>query len=101
MGGKTVYGLFIATQIDSNTANTFRSGAWYLPDDNKLSLEIVPITLDDFRDFVVSGCERLDQMPKLLKQLLLECRAKANQDAPQWKKSINSIIQRISSRQVS
>jgi hypothetical protein len=42
---KPVYGLFIAVQIDSNTAHTFRSGDWYLKDDSKLSLDIVPLTL--------------------------------------------------------
>ncbi len=95
--GKPVYGLFIALQIDSNTAHTFRSGDWYLPDDNKLSLDIVPIALSDFQDFFVSNRGRLDEMPNLLRQLLIECRAKANQDAPQWKQSINSIIQRSAS----
>ena len=45
VSNKTVYGLFIAVQVDSNTAHTFRSGDWYLPDDCKLSLDIVPLTL--------------------------------------------------------
>lgn len=93
---KPVYGLFIAVQIDSNTAHTFRSGDWYLPDDSKLSLDIVPLTLGDFRTFFASGCERLAEMPALLRQLLIECRARANQDAPQWKKSVSTIVRRIS-----
>lgn len=91
---KPVYGLFIALEIDSNTAHTFRSGDWYLSDDSKLSLDIVPITLGDFEDFFVSGRGRLNEMPNLLRQLLIECRAKANQDAPVWKQTINTIIQR-------
>lgn len=94
-GRKPVFGLFIALQIDSNTAHTFRSGDWYLPDNSKLSLDIVPLTLGDFKDFLVSGRDRLEEIPNLLRQLLIECRAKANQDAPQWKQSINSIVQRI------
>lgn len=93
---KPVYGLFIAVQIDSNTAHTFRSGDWYLPDDSKLSLDIVPLTLEDFGTFFASGRGRLADMPRLLRQLIIECRAQANQDAPQWKQSINSIIKRIS-----
>jgi hypothetical protein len=93
---KPVFGLFIATQIDSNTAHTFRSGDWYLADDSKLSLDIVPMTLSDFHDFLVSGRGRLSEMPALLRQLLVECRAKANQDAPHWKKSIGSVVRRLS-----
>lgn len=95
---KPVYGLFIAVQIDSNTAHTFRSGDWYLRDDSKLSLDIVPLTLDDFSSFLVSGQGRLQQMPALLRQLMIECRAKANQEAPQWKQSISAIVQRTAAR---
>lgn len=94
-GNKPVFGLFIAVQIDSNTAHTFRSGDWYLADDSKLSLDIVPLTLGDFNDFLSSGRHRLSDMPRLLRQLLIECRAKANQDAPQWKQSISGIVKRI------
>jgi len=93
---KPVYGLFIALQIDSNTAHTFRSGDWYLGDDSKMSLDIVPLTLNDFGKFLASGEGRLSEMPNLLRQLMIECRAKANQDAPQWKQSISSIVQRAS-----
>ena len=89
---KPVYGLFIAVQIDSNTAHTFRSGDWYLSDDSKRSLDIVPLTLEDFGIFLVSGRGRFSDMPKLLHQLIIECRAKANQDSPQWKESISSIV---------
>jgi AlwI restriction endonuclease len=95
--GKPVFGLFIAQEIDSNTAHTFRSGDWYLADDSRLSLDIVPLTLGDFHDFVASGRRRLSQMPARLRQLLVECRAKANQDAPQWKQSIRGIVKRIAS----
>ncbi len=93
---KPVYGLFIAVEIDSNTAHTFHSGDWYLSDDSKLSLDIVPLTLGDFGDFLASGRGRLADMPGLLRQLMIECRAKANQDAPQWKQSISGIVQRFS-----
>ena len=93
---KPVYGLFIAVQIDNNTAHTFRSGDWYLSDDSKIALDIVPVSLGDFGSFLKSGQERLSEMPDLLRQLMVECRAKANQDAPQWKESISLIIQKFS-----
>ena len=93
---KPVYGLFIAVQIDNNTAHTFRSGDWYLSDDSKIALDIVPVSLGDFGTFLKSGRERLSEMPDLLRQLMVECRAKANQDAPLWKESISLIIQKFS-----
>lgn len=91
---KQVFGLFIAIQIDSNTAHTFSAGAWYLQDDRKISLNIVPLMLEDFQSFFVAGRNTLDAMPEKLRNLLIECRAAANQDAPQWKASIRDIVAR-------
>lgn len=96
---KPVYGLFIAVTIDSNTAQTFKSGDWYLADDSKLSLDIVPLTLGDFGTFFASSEGRLSQMPTLLRQLIIECRAKSNQDAPLWKTSISNIVKNFSSNE--
>jgi hypothetical protein len=93
---KKVYGLFIALQIDSNTAHTFSSGAWYLADDTKISLDIVPLTLADFRKFLLGGQANLGEMPQKLRNLLLECRSVSNRDAPQWKNEISQIVDRLS-----
>ena len=92
---KPVYGLFIATNIDSNTANTFRSGDWFLKDDEKINLSIVPMTLSDFADFLSSGKSQLSKMPQVLKQLIIECRSLANQEAPAWKNAISQTVRRI------
>ena len=92
---KPVYGLFIAVDIDSNTANTFRSGDWFLKDDEKINLSIVPMTLGDFEKFLASGKGRLSEMPKILMQLILECRSLANQEAPTWKNAISRIVKKI------
>lgn len=92
---KPVYGLFIAVNIDSNTAHTFRSGDWFLKDDRKINLSIVPMTLDDFKNFLASGKDRLAEMPNLLRQLLIECRSHANQEAPLWKQTISQTTLRI------
>lgn len=93
---KQVFGLFIALQIDSNTAHTFSSGDWYLKDDSKINLSIVPMTLADFRALVLSGQDALHEMPDKLRTFLVECRAQANQDAPAWKKSIAKIAEQFS-----
>ncbi|MCY4324190.1 MAG: AlwI family type II restriction endonuclease [Gammaproteobacteria bacterium] len=91
---KEVFGLFVAVQIDSNTAHTFRLGDWYLQDDRKMSLQIVPMMLEDFRDFFLSGESRPDEMVQLLKEMLLRCRVHANEEAPAWKATIRSIVDR-------
>lgn len=90
---KPVYGLFLAISIDSNTAHTFRSGDWYLKDDRKIALDIVPMTLRDFSKFLMSGKKNLSSMPGRLESLLIQCRAKANQEAPNWKQSISQLVE--------
>lgn len=92
---KEVYGLFIAVEVDSNTAHTFKHGDWYLKNDEKISLNIVPLKLEDFKTFFKMGITKPDSLHPLLKQLLLESRAKANLDAPQWKAAISSIVQKF------
>lgn len=93
---KPVFGLFMALQIDSNTAHTFSAGAWYLPDDRKISLNIVPIALADFRRFLLGHRSNLGELSRSFRSLLIECRAAANQDAPQWKQSIRDILTQAS-----
>ncbi len=93
---KPVYGLFLAASIDSNTAHTFRSGDWYLDDDKKIALDIVPMTLSDFSKFLISGEKDLPSMPSRLEGLLIQCRAKANQEAPNWKQSISKLVEQHS-----
>ena len=97
--GKNVYGLFLAVSIDSNTAHTFKHGDWYLKDDTKVNLDIVPIALEDFTNFFSSNTDKLNSLPSTLKLLLLECRAKANLDAPQWKNGISKIIENYTKKQ--
>lgn len=92
-GGKPVYGLFIAINIDTNTAHTFRSGDWYLPDDQKISLAIIPLRLVDFKNLLSSGRQCLPEMPQKIKSFLIHCRAEANQDAPVWKTKITAIAE--------
>ncbi len=91
---KEVFGLFVAVKIDSNTAHTFRLGDWYLQDDKKVSLQIVPMMLEDFREFFLSGKSRTDEMVRLLKEMLLRCRVHANEEAPTWKATIRAIVDR-------
>ena len=93
--GKRVYGLFIALNIDSNTAETFKSGNWYKPDDSKLPLQIIPIRLDDFSKLFKAGFKAGRLTPNTIRELITECRALSNYDAPEWKSQINNEVKRF------
>lgn len=91
--GKPVYGLFIANAIDSNTAETFSLGTWYKPDDTKLALRIVPLTLAQFCDTfeaAFSLCGRLE--PAQIMQLLKDCLQHRAEDGPRWKVRIGEEV---------
>jgi len=96
--GKRVYGLFIALNIDSNTAETFKSGNWYKPDDSKLPLQIIPIRLDDFSKLFEAGFKAGGLSPRSIRELITECRALSNYDAPEWKGLINNEVKRFIER---
>ena len=49
-----IYGMFIAVKIDTNTAETFRHGIWYARGDLKQRLDIVPLTLAQYREYFMA-----------------------------------------------
>ena len=94
IGGKAVYGLFLANRIDSNTAETFRIGAWYLPDDSRTQLDIVPVCLSAFRDFFDALSPQTVERPVKLRELLdgsIALRAVCD-GAPDWKTRVDQIV---------
>lgn len=93
--GKTVYGLFIANRIDSNTAETFRIGIWYTNADEKMRLDIVPITLAQFKDVFAALFESGRVDVALIRQLLEQCGSlRPIYEAPAWKREIASLVQK-------
>lgn len=90
---KPVYGMFIAIKIDTNTAETFRHGIWYAKGDVKQRLDIVPLTLEQFRSYFVAMFEKQQAKPEHLRDLILECETKRDVlDAPNWKQHINATV---------
>jgi AlwI restriction endonuclease len=90
---KPVYGLFIANRIDSNTAETFRIGSWFTRTDDKMRLDIIPVTLLQFKNFFeavfTSGHVEVD----LIREVLDLCGASRHQyEAPAWKRNIEETI---------
>ena len=90
---KPVYGLFVANTVDTNTAETFRIGVWYLKDDQRIDLQIVPLTLKQFNALFRYMFEHDVASPKFLVELILKCsEVRRNLTAPEWKDKIDSII---------
>ncbi len=90
---KPVYGLFIANRIDSNTAETFRIGAWYTSEDVRLNLQIVPFTLAQFSSIFKSMFSAGIAHPKTVIDLMKKCSSfRQCNEAPQWKKQIETIV---------
>ena len=92
---KPVYGLFLAIRIDTNTAETFRHGIWYAKGDVKQRLDIVPLSLEQFRRHFVSMFEGNQARPEHLRDLILQCETERdNLEAPAWMKHIESVVSR-------
>ena len=92
--GKQVFGLFLANKIDTNTAETFRSGSWYRTDDSHLKLHIVPLTLKQFTSLFEAGFQYKSSLHhKQLKEIITHClNEKTNLYAPEWKNKINAYV---------
>lgn len=91
--GKAVYGLFLANGIDSNTAETFRIGVWYNKVDEKMTLNIIPLALRQFRELFATLFKNKKAEPLIIRQILDSCiEHRPNQEAPVWKLKIDQVI---------
>lgn len=98
--GKPVYGLFIAKNIDSNTAETFRIGVWYNKEDEKLDLNIVPFTITQFKSLFDALFRSNTASPERLLNIMKICQTGRSVDAPSWKRSIESQVETVTKRMV-
>ena len=87
---KPTFGLFVANHIDTNTAETFRNGVWYTRDERKTRLDIVPMTLRQFRDYFVSifkyGRHTNGEIVGLMKHCI---ERRDDFEAPEWQTDIS------------
>ncbi|QXA07330.1 AlwI family type II restriction endonuclease [Acinetobacter pittii] len=89
---KQVYGLFIAINIDTNTAETFRHGAWYHQEE-LMDVKIIPLTLQSFKIYLESLRARneLERGIFSLKEMMDEILVlRESLTAPQWKSEITN-----------
>ncbi len=90
---KPVYGLFIANRIDSNTAETFRIGSWFTRTDDKMRLDIIPVTLLQFKSFFEALFKSGNIDVGLIRELLDLCgKSRHQHEAPAWKRKIEETI---------
>ena len=93
--GKPVYGLFIANRINSNTAETFRIGVWFTRTDDKMRLDIIPVTLAQFKAFFEALFAAGRVEVGLIRELLDLCGVlRPAHEAPAWKAQIEQAVQR-------
>lgn len=96
---KPVYGMFIAVKIDTNTAETFRHGIWYARGDVKQRLDIVPLTLSQYREYFMAMFRTGHVNPEKLRELILLCETRRDiLNAPRWKSYIGTAINEKISR---
>lgn len=99
--GKPVYGLFIANNIDSNTAETFRIGVWYSRNDERMSLNIIPLTISQFSSFFKALFTSDNITPQAVINLMNDCEQyRAGCEAPEWKNMISQTVERTVSEMV-
>ena len=92
--GKPVYGLFIANRIDSNTAETFRIGVWFTRTDDKMRLDIIPVTLAQFKAFFEALFTAGRVEVGLIRELLDLCGGlRPAHEAPAWKVQIERAVE--------
>ena len=90
---KPVYGMFIAVKIDTNTVETFRHGIWYARGDLKQRLDIVPLTLAQYREYFMAMFRTGHASPEKLRELILLCETRRDiLNAPRWKTYIDIAI---------
>jgi len=89
---KDVYGLFLAISIDTNTAETFRHGAWYHQEE-LMDVKILPLTLQNFKSYLrylIYNNQVDDGIFKLKKIMDESLKLRESLTAPQWKNEITN-----------
>jgi hypothetical protein len=96
---KPVYGLFIANKIDINTLDTFHRGDWFVNEARRIRLNIVPITLAQFREFFGAMFARDIVSVARVRALLDACCSLRDQhEAAQWRHEISGVLEEHMSR---
>lgn len=90
---KPVFGMFIANKIDTNTAETFKHGVWYLKDNRKQRLNIVPFTLRQYQIIFEAMFKTNQSTPDKLMDIIDYCISKRDKvETPAWNDIIENAV---------
>ena len=92
---KPVYGMFIANKIDTNTAETFKHGVWYIKGDQKQRLNIVPFSLEQFQKMFEAMFKTNNSNPDRIIEVIDYCISKRDKvETPAWKEIIDDTVKK-------
>lgn len=90
---KPVIGLFIAVNVDTNTIETFRHGIWYTTSDERLDLNITPLSLAQFTSVLKVALESENVSYRRILELMNECCVgRGGLSAPVWRTRISDVV---------
>lgn len=90
---KPVYCIFVAARLDLNTIETFRIGRWYNAREELLDLEIIPVTVRQFREWLLRAAET-ESTEDAYRELVSLARSKPSveEDAIVWRDDLNELL---------
>ena len=95
---KPVYGLFVARRLDPNTVETFRHGVWYLSPTERTRLNILPMSLEGFRQLFARIVTAAENPAEAVHQVLNRCTSESlrdDSDAPGWGREIRMSLDEL------
>lgn len=94
---KPVFGLFLSVRVDPNTLETFRHGVWYFSEDQRTRLNIVPLSLAEFKQFFSKLMQKTSDRAELVRDFLTCCSSEPlrdDHDAIAWHARIRTRLER-------
>ncbi len=91
--GRPVYGLFIANNIDINTLDTFYRGIWFTQEEVGIELNIVPMTLMQFRELFEALFSNNDAYVERVRRFITRCcQIRNDGSVSQWRRNIDKLL---------
>ena len=94
---KPVFGLFLSVRVDPNTLETFRHGVWYFSEDQRTRLNIVPLSLAEFKHFFSKLMQKTSDRAEVVRDFLTCCSSEPlrdHHDAIAWHARIRTRLER-------
>jgi hypothetical protein len=90
---KNLYTMLLTPDLDLNTMESLRLASWYLQDDTRQHVPVIPISTKQFISIIqLRHANGTDLSPAFWEGFFLRCLKYSNLDAPAWKARIEQII---------